>query len=731
MKKKQAVMAVLFALTLATGCAPGRISEYTAKAQRTGEAMFEGRAEDVLSERTETAGTENAGETESTAVSENAGETERTGVPESTGETEYTETAGSTAAAETESAADGRGSCTEKMETESAAVTGTESRDMAETAGGIVSETESAVTAHTPVEIPALFAAVPEEISVLLDQKSADFTGKLAGKDELFWTEEKALEAVLSQERYDDKTLCIQNMARYDGKDKGSFLLLFESTPLTARQRIQGDLWYFDGAKAAKLLDDKVFTGVQLVTGEAAPYLIVRMQEEKQAKAAVYTVTAEGVQASFTDAVLAEPADGGIRVDYPAEAFRYDPLAGEWADGDGTAADSAYRKELEEKFYTGAENGSEYQYEFFAVGDDRIGYRQRRVGQASENGGEIDHTVAEYTWGVSELDNGKLKKDGASLSGEGYYFENRSEREQELEDLNEIPAQYQARQIGGARRTMRAAEKKALVLVLAAQEYPEDALCFVSAADFDGNGIKEAFVSVGSYDGAFGAPVCDLWYAGENAQLLAEGILFQTMEKTGTGNTSAQLVKGYEVSGTGSLLYTVKDGVPARCLEQMGRFEVNEAGELLAWAAGEEMSAPEYFHMERGTAVPYGVEEILPETLLDYENGSAVYKSLLRQAGNDAVKISCLRRENGLIHVTFSDGDTRFYETYEIRDGKLLLTDSGDGGYSPARAEETAQKTDRAEETARTQETVQAEEITEAGTASAETQTESSETEKE
>ena len=570
---------------------------------------------------------------------------------------------------------------------------------------------------------PALMTEVPEEISSLMGEKRADFTGKLAGKDELFWTEETALKTVLSQESYDDKMLCIQNMARYNGEDKGSFLLIFEETPLTARQRMQGDLWYFDGETAKKLLDDTVFTGMQLVTGEAEPYLIVRIQEEKQEKAAVYTVIEGKVQTFFADAVSIHAAEGGVRVDYPAEAFRYDPLVGEWADGEGfvpyfykrTAdgftpfiwkelsvqeylayargeeADEAakqYQRELEEQFYTSADSGAEYAYEFFAVGEGQVGYRKRCVGEASENGEEIGHAVAEYTWQISMLEDGKLKKDGLSFGGEGYYFEDREEREQELESLNEIPAELQSNRVSEASHTMRAAEKKALESVLMAQEYPADAVCFVSAADFDRSGTKEAFVAVGSYDGAFGAPVCDLWYAGDTPQLLEENIPLKGMEKAGTGNTAAQLFKGYGAGGGNDLLFTVKDGVPVRCLEDMGSFALDGAGGLLAWAAGKEASAPEYFHMEKGTAITYEVSEMPLDDIFDYENGKAVYASIMRQAGDDTGKVGCLQRENGLIHVTFSDGERRFYETYEVQGGKLVLTDSGEGGYTQAAEKE-------------------------------------------
>lgn len=697
MRKKQATMALILVLTLAAGCAPGYVREYAQKAQHAGEAMFEGKTEEVVAEpadSTETAmesGAETAGaqesETGSTAETESDVETEDGAERESMAETE--------------------------SDVESAAGAETES----------ISETAEVREALRQIVFPALMAEVPEEISSLMEEKGADFTGKMAGKDELFWTEETALKTVLSQESYDDKMLCIQNMERYNGKDKGSFLLIFEETPLAARQRVQGDLWYFDGETAKKLLDDTVFTGMQLVAGEAEPYLVVRMQEEKQEKAAVYTVIEDQVQPLFTDSVSVHVTEGGIRVDYPAEAFRYDPLVGEWTDGENTVpyfyrrtaegftpfiwkelsvqeylayaraeeADEAakqYQRELEAQFYTSIDGGTEYAYEFFLIGDGMVGYRKRCIGEASENGEEIGHAVAEYTWQISMLEDGKLKKDGLSFGGEGYYFEDREEREQELESLNEIPAELQLNRVSEALHTMRAAEEKALESVLMAQEYPGDAVCFVSAADFDRSGTKEAFVAVGSYDGAFGAPVCDLWYAGDTPQLLEENIPLKGMEKAGTGNTAAQLFKGYGIGGGNDLLFTVKEGVPVRCLEDMRSFAADGTGVLLAWAAGKEASAPEYFHIEKGTAIPYELSGMPLDDIFDYENGKAVYASIMRQAGGDTGKVACLQRENGLIHVTFSEGERRFYETYEVQGGKLVLTDSGEGGYTQAAEKE-------------------------------------------
>ena len=200
MRKKQATMALILVLTLAAGCAPGYVREYAQKAQHAGEAMFEGKTEEVVAEPADS--TQTAMESGAEAAGAQESETGSTAETESDVETE--DGAERESMAETES------------DVESAAGAEPES----------ISETAEVREALRQIVFPALMAEVPEEISSLMEEKDADFTGKMAGKDELFWTEETALKTVLSQESYDDKMLCIQNMERYNGKDKGSFLLI-------------------------------------------------------------------------------------------------------------------------------------------------------------------------------------------------------------------------------------------------------------------------------------------------------------------------------------------------------------------------------------------------------------------------------------------------------------------------------------------------------------------------
>jgi hypothetical protein len=67
-------------------------------------------------------------------------------------------------------------------------------------------------------------------------------------------------------------------MAKYDSNANESFLLMFESTPLTARGRISGDLWYYDGESARLLEKGIVVTGLQQVTGIGNPFVILETE---------------------------------------------------------------------------------------------------------------------------------------------------------------------------------------------------------------------------------------------------------------------------------------------------------------------------------------------------------------------------------------------------------------------------------------------------------------------
>ena len=54
-------------------------------------------------------------------------------------------------------------------------------------------------------------------------------------------------------------------------------------------------------------------------------------------------------------------------------------------------------------------------------------------------------------------------------------------------------------------------------------------------------------------------------------------------------------------------------------------------------------------------------------------------KSILRQVGSDSGKIQILSGENDRIHVSFSDAEGSWYETWKVENDRLVLTDSGEG----------------------------------------------------
>ncbi len=105
---------------------------------------------------------------------------------------------------------------------------------------------------------------------------------------------------------------------------------------------------------------------------------------------------------------------------------------------------------------------------------------------------------------------------------------------------------------------------------------------------------------------------------------------------------------------------------------------MDDDGDLMAWTAGTE-AAPGYYDISLRTLTEYRLEEIREKELLQYKNGKAVLKSILRQVGSDSGKIQILSGENDRIHVNFSDAEGSWYETWKVENDRLVLTDSGEG----------------------------------------------------
>lgn len=679
-------MMVVLSLGMITGCAPGDISRYAARAQQAGEAIFEGKTVPAAADNT-TAEIAEGTLTEAGITLTDAGNADTAETPEVAGKEEDLTAEGMEDASATESTA--------------------EAKD------GIGTEADSEAAQSMAAAVPAMMAEVPQNIRDAFAGKAEQFSGNLAGREGLSRTEKAALLAVLQQESYDEKTLCLQNAGQYDGKNWGSWLLFFESASLTARDRVRGDLWFFDGESVQRVKKDVVFTGMRLIHAGGKQRLLTGEEAGRKMQAQVYGVQAGRIIPYFENAVSITETGDGLCVSYDTENFQYDPLPGEWS-GAGESIpyfyaaaengfvlqpvqkltaeeflahiqpaeeDAAFREKQEEKFYTAEDENGTYSYRFFALGENRIGYQERKNGLPAENRDGISHAVAEYSYGIYELTDGRLTADGTVWRGRGFYFKNPKEKEQELAELNEIPAQYQQDRIGN--KTIRAAEKKALEAVRSIQEYPADALCFISVSDYDGDGKKEAFVAAGSYDGAFGAPVCDLWFVGGTApQLLLEGWPMKDSLKYEMGKNAVQLFAGYEISGVQDQLFSVKNGTAQRCLPDAGKIEIREDKTLIAWQAGIADAAPGYYHLQDGEAQEYRLWEIKLKDLLDYENGAAVYKRLLSQAGGEQSRLTCLQRENDLIHVMLQDaGGAVCHETWKIEKNSLILTDCGAGGY--------------------------------------------------
>lgn len=761
-------MIITLTLGLAAGCAPGDISRYAAKAQRAGEAIFEGRAVPAAAEaedaadRTETtaSGAESTfdPEQESAGVAESFAEPESASIEESSAEMPGTDeseafaetqsTAGSEAAGETQSTA-GSETSTEVQSTAGI-----------ETAVGMQDTSVSRDPDSTrqeqsqPAELPAMMKTVEERTLAAVAQKAEWIKGTLAGKDTLTKAQQDALQAVLEQEAYSDKTLCLINSASFEGQETGSFLLFCDSTALTARGKMSGDLWYYAGEKAVRVLKNAEFMQLHPIQCGGRNYMLVQTLEDGKTSAQVYRVKGGRAAGCFTNAVSVEQEGDVLRVNYKSEHNQYDPTSESWSGGeaeityfyvpdeDGFVQESVreltteqylayiqpeendadarhFREEQEEKFYHTCEDAQEYRYSFFAIGDSRIGYRECRIGLPGENADGNDHVAAEYTYHIAKLENGKLTQQCETLSGSGYYFAQWSQKKEELQKLFEIPPLYLKNRIDRTGRTLQPKERTALQCVQAVQEYDADGLCFVEQEDYDGDGEAESFVAIGRYDGILGAAVCDLWFvSGNEPVLLEEKLPVTNVFSFETEGTFLFLLEGFETDGARDRLYGVKEAAAQRYLKNASGIGVEENGDLTARIIGSEGELPYFFHIPNGEVTEYGVQEKAPEILLDYENGKAVYRHMQKLADMQEGELSCLVRENGLIHVMVTDQKGNVsYETYRVQSDALVLIDCGDGGYTASALKPGGVETEDAETES---EEIQETEMTETETDTAE-----------
>ncbi len=647
-------------------------------------------------------GTAAAGpETEETAAAET--ETEETAALELS-ESETEETAAETEASEPETEETAAETEASEPETEETAA----ETEPSEQESGEQPETEAAEEPAAADALTVLARKLSDRALAVMEEKAESLEGKLAGRDALDAEELGALDAVWSRGSYGSRTECLVLSGAVSGEDAktGCFLFLFDGSRLNAAGIAKGDLWYVCGSRVQDVLRDVQLDEMRLLEGGEGFSLLLKGKREGGSCVRVVTGTERGALSRFADALNVEETQDGLAVFYAPEHFRYDPMTEEWTpgegevpyyyerNGDGFAPLPVLELSLEEylaclsaetddpeaedwakeqeKLFSGAEDGLVYR--FFGIGEDRIGYRVRRIAEDSQG-----NPCAEYRYAIYELQDGALTEACPVTEGEGFYWFDLQKKEAELASLNEVPERYAANRTDQIHTALKAGERQALEAVLEEQEYPANALCFVSLADFDGDREMESFVAVGTYDGAFGAPVCDLWYAGQDGlRLLEEQSPMKNAGICRIGRNALYLWTGWETD----FLYGVEEEQPCRYLADARRIEVGAEGDIDAWFADGAGSCPWPYFYKDGQVEAYRLYEAEPEALLDYENGEAVLTALRYRAPDG---FSCLAGDNGLWYVTVpgADGSSR-YEIYHVRNGELVLIGCGDGGYGAA-----------------------------------------------
>lgn len=699
MKKGKTTALILSLAVSLTGCAQGDISRYVAAVQQAGEEFFEGKPAPAVNLEEET-----MEETKGAAA-----ETKDRTIPTETAPENTTAESAETESTETESIE------TESTEAESTETESTEAESIetenAETEDAEAGKAETADSNETGSEEPQnrkVLAEASEDLKAVLEEKRGAFSGKLLEEHEVDKAQRSALETVLREQEYDEKSFCLQYEAGTGKAEEGSFLLFADRTALAVYGRLEGDLWFCSVDQAGKLMEDCEFTDVKDITANGMDMLLVCAQNDDGKNAQVYQVKEGNCIARFEGAnEIVQTLDGLCAV-YENPFFRYDPQKKKWADQQGEIpcfyamkedglvqlpAEELTQEEYLSYFEEGAadiredfaENQGDdaaYRYTYFSIEESRVGCRESRIGVSKEGTHETDHAVAEYRYTIYELIDGKITRDSEKKNGNGYYFRNWEEREEELEELKETPTALKKSRIN---RTAQygVEERAALEAVLQVQEYSKDALAFIRRGDYDMDGTKETFLAVGSYDGCFGAPVCDLWFVkGDQLRLLAENLPLQSMERYALGGQQLLVWEGYDSPAGRDLLFGVEDGEPKRLLDTAYRIQVEENGDLNAWLQKEDGLRPYAFCYENGVMKEYSVQEKELKDLLDYTNGAALQKRLLLLANGQEERISCLYRSNGLWHIMLTDQfGTVSYETYRIQENALVLTDCGIGSY--------------------------------------------------
>lgn len=581
-----------------------------------------------------------------------------------------------------------------------------------------VSLKEAGDRTHKP-GLAAMAGQLPEEVCSAMDLRAKSFTGHLSGRDSFGKGEQEALQAVLQKRPYDEKTLCLANTVEAAGKDAGVFLLLFDREGLAVRGKVQGDLWFWAGKEAQLLSQGQPFGKVCGIQTGGEAFLLAETGNGKTAKAQVYRAGEECAGPCFAGAKSITQTADGLCVTYASHFVEYEPADGSWS-GEGllsyfyrwekdafvqqavrpltveqylsyiqpdteTAADLLWKEGQEEKFYGPQAEREKLRYCFFAVGDNRVGYRECRIGTPSRaeedafgeasNAERERNVTAAYRYRITELENGVLSPSCKTYDGAGYYFADYDGRKEELY-MSTVPAAYGKNRLADLQDSLAPKGHAALERVLEVQPYMPEDICFVRTADYDGDGTTESFVAAGAYDRFLGTPVCDLWFSSEKGTvLLAEGLPVKDCRILQDGENCWFLLSGCG----GDRLYGATDGMAARYLENAFAIAAGENGGLEARLMADGGARLYYYHFREGTMEEYGLQEKPVGMLLDFGNGRAVYRRLQKLSETLGAGLSCLEQENGLLHVKIAGRDGRTdYETYRVQDGMLVLWDSGE-----------------------------------------------------
>lgn len=243
-------------------------------------------------------------------------------------------------------------------------------------------------------------------------------------------------------------------------------------------------------------------------------------------------------------------------------------------------------------------------------------------------------------------------------------------------------------------RNMESSEYFKSVLKKANSEISDDEIISVECSDYDGNGDKEAFAFVGHLNQGEEYYSGEIWYiTKESATRFVERSKYTSVnEVIGFGKKSCVVYESYsEKDESLSYVYGAEGGNATELrISGKGRnLQVDDNGTLIIYQTAYDSSMngsgktvkPYYYFYSGDNFCEYGGLELSIVQLKDLPGGL----DIIQNVSDERRHITTVYyRDNGVININVNDGEWREYYTARVVNGKLAITEQGEGEYVAA-----------------------------------------------